>query len=84
MITTMLMAAALASSTQAPATSVPVTDGNAIYVQSTKADGSTVITGQYRDTGKRFRLQVKGNKVRGWVGGRPVSFGMSDLTAYLR
>lgn len=65
----------LASIVSAPAMAASFTQDGITYDYSVKeADGATLISGTIVNSGKDFRLKVKGGKVSGFVGTSAVNF----------
>ncbi|MBB6122430.1 hypothetical protein [Sphingobium subterraneum] len=55
------------------------------YVYSTKAVGeSTIVKGSISPDQRPFSLRIKGNRVSGVVGGRPVSFLVKDTAEAMK
>lgn len=74
-MTKILGFALLASIVSAPAMATSFTQDGVTYDYSVAtSDGATLITGTIVNSGKDFRLKVKGDKVSGFVGASAVSF----------
>lgn len=72
--------AILTSIAAAPAMAETFTRDGLTYDYTIKAAGdATVISGKIVDNGESFRLTVKGGRVDGQVGSRPVSFRTDSL-----
>ena len=84
MFTVILSAVALAAGSPGTPSTVEISEPRATFVQSVAEDGSVILTGQYHNSGQRFRYKVKDGKVTGWVGGKPVKFPTTAIERLLR
>lgn len=71
----------VASAGEAPAKRSFTRDGETYIYTSTDKGDKTVLSGRSYPSGRDFSLTVRGNRVRGYAGGVPVSFVAENSTA---